>query len=654
MKYLESLNEKQKEAVLSIDGPLLIIAGAGAGKTKTITHRIAYMIHQGIAPENILAITFTNKAAKEMRDRTRAMLKNENVGKMPHISTFHSFGISVIRENAGKIGYTQRFNVLDEGDSVSMIKDILTADGYDTKQYDPKKIKGLISRAKNKMFVPSDLKEGNANQIEKLTGNVWEKYSIQCKKENSLDFDDLLIEPVKLLRNNPEIRKFYQDKYKYIHIDEYQDTNEVQYELSKLLVSETRNICVVGDGDQNIYSWRGANLRNILNFEKDYPGAKSVLLEENYRSTSTILAVANDIIQKNTVRKEKNLFTKNVSGEKVKTYSGFDEREEAFFVAKECAVLIDKGTSPEEIAVLYRSNFQSRILEEAFLSIGLSYQVLGTKFFDRKEIKDILSYIKSSENPQSFSDIKRVINTPARGIGKVTLSKIFAGQSELLPPKTKIVLNNFYKLLEEIKTIIETLNPSDAIKMIIEKTGIKKELMEGSDEDKERLENLFELVTVAQGYDQFGTEGMFKLLDDAMLQSEQDNIDETQKAVRLMTIHGSKGLEFDVVFIVGLEQDLLPHSKMNKNMNKEEEEEERRLMYVAVTRAKKILYLTNAEIRTIYGNKKIQVPSEFLYDIKNENTEKIFREKQAKKQYGGFNRNIDDSDGWMGKTIYLD
>lgn len=621
MQHLFTLNEKQKEAALHTEGPLLIIAGAGAGKTKTLTSRILTLVHKGVLPERILAITFTNKAAKEMRERVHAALKNERLdGKPPFVSTFHSLGVHILKEQARHIGTTKHFTILDESDALSLIKEALKSFGLDTKQWEPRKIKHVISRSKNEFISAGKLEQNTTSPFEKVVAKVWRKYEELCKKENAFDFDDLLLKTVILLTEKPEILEYYQDKWRYIHIDEYQDTNEVQYRLASLLAKKYRNICVVGDGDQNIYSWRGANLKNILNFETEYPEAKSVLLEQNYRSTSTIIEAANEVIRKNKIRKDKNLFTEKEGGDKISLFEGYDENEEATYVAETVYELLEKGTDPKEISILYRANFQSRALEEALLMKAIPYQVLGVKFFERREIKDVLSYIRAAFNPESLSDIKRIINFPARGIGKVTLTKLFAGQFAELPASMQLKINTFYATLTKIKEFGEQNPPSLLVKYIIESTGIERELKtNATDEDLERLENIRELVTLATKYDGMeGQEGIDKLIEDAALASDQDSIDESRKnpdAVRLMTVHASKGLEFQYVFVTGLEDGLFPHRRDGQSQTADQREEERRLFYVALTRAKHKLYLTYASIRTIFGMRQISAPSEFLYDI---------------------------------------
>ncbi|MEI7777162.1 MAG: UvrD-helicase domain-containing protein [bacterium] len=630
--YLKGLNEKQKEAVLATEGPLLILAGAGAGKTKTITHRILHLIHKGVAPSQILAITFTNKSAKEMRERVEKLLSSDvsinlpvGMEERPFVSTFHSLGVHIIKENAEILGLPRHFAIYDRGDSKKAVKQALEEAGYDPKQFDPGTILGKISRKKGEFLTASEFEsESGNNYMEKITGAVWQRYELILQKEKALDFDDLLLKTAKLLASNQAVLKHYQGIWKYIHIDEYQDTNKVQYMIAKLLAGSEKNIAVVGDGDQSIYSWRGANIQNILNFEEDYLDAKIVLLEENYRSTQNILAAANNIISKNIYRKDKNLFTKNEEGEKIGLYGGYDENDEANFIANRSRELIQNGVKANEIAVLYRANFQSRALEEAFLSKSIPYQLLGTKFFERKEVKDVLSYLRVALNPDSSADLKRVINVPVRGIGKVTLIKILAGQEESLPGAAKEKVAEFRRLLERIKEKAMTGRTSDTIKFIIQESGMEKMLKE---DDEEKLENTRELVTLAARYNIMSPEeGFEQLLTDASLATDQDSLMKNEVAVKLMTVHASKGLEFDYVFVSGLEENLFPHKKLSEDtLSPEEGEEERRLFYVALTRARKKLYLTYSSMRTIFGQRQVNVLSEFITDVDDgllENEEK--------------------------------
>jgi DNA helicase-2/ATP-dependent DNA helicase PcrA len=616
---LSGLNEKQKEAVSHINGPLLIIAGAGAGKTKTIVHRILNIIEHGTSPQNILAVTFTNKAAREMRERVRSVL-DPNL-PMPMMATFHSLGAMIMREHATVLGFTKHFSILDPDDGLSIIKHILKDLGYEPKDHDPRGIREKMSRAKNECRTLEEYTQNARTPMEKLASQVWGFYQVDLKKQNSVDFDDLLLFPLVLFEKRPDILEEYQIRYKYLHIDEYQDTNEVQYRFANMLAGKYRNICIVGDADQTIYTWRGAQIENILRFEVDYREAKVVLLEENYRSTKTILEAANEIIRKNENRIEKNLFTRIGDGEKITTFEGYDERHEGQFIAQIAADAIHSGVPGKEIAVLYRTNFQSRILEEAMLAQEVPYTVLGVRFFDRKEVRDLLAYLRAALNPKSLEDIKRSINTPARGIGKVTLAKLFMSaenpESADIPPKTMAKINEYYGILANIRNIAESHKPSEIVKFTLEKSGIEKMLKEGSADDVERLMNLEELVTLAIRYDHLEPGvGLEQFLAEAALASDADESDRDKaEGVRLMTIHAAKGLEFDTVFIAGLEDGLFPMRRDGQRLTTEDAEEERRLMYVAVTRAKKKLYLSHAMFRTIYGSKEVRSPSEYLYDI---------------------------------------
>ena len=630
----KGLNDAQKKAVLTTEGPLLIVAGAGAGKTKTLVHRIANIISLGNRPNSILAVTFTNKAAKEMRERVSDMLEKIDLGQysreLPFVSTFHSLGVFLLRKFGAYDGQVKRFTILDDGDTTSLIKDSLKAMGLDPKMHDPRGIKSIISRCANALQTPEEL-VGESNPNYRLAGRVWQSYTKYKRSQNALDFDDLLLQSVSLLEDSKEARDWCQSSWHYIHIDEYQDTNEVQYRMAKALTGERKNLCVVGDSDQSIYSWRGANIKNILEFEKDYPEAVTVVLEENYRSTKNVISTANEIIQKNNHRQPKNLFTNKETGEPISLYGGYDEADEARFIVERCIERMDSGPpaggcKAEDIAVLFRANFQSRVLEEAFLSHNIPYQVLGVRFFERKEIKDVLSYIRAALNPESTLDIKRIINTPTRGIGKVTINKLLEEGKESLSGKAFISVEAFYELLLRIREYIPNHSVSEILKFVITET----KLDETTKDDEDRLENLQELVTLGLRYDHFeSTEGVERLIEEATLMSDQDNLGESKiRGVKLMTVHASKGLEFNTVFITGLEHGLFPHER-GERLTGADAEEERRLMYVAVTRAREKLYLTYASIRTIYGARDIRLPSEFLSDIPDELLVRESREGEA-------------------------
>lgn len=636
-----SLNPEQEKAVFTTEGPVLILAGAGAGKTKTITERIRHLIHTGVAPSNILAITFTNKAAKEMRERISARLQSDRelnrpiaFQERPFISTFHSLGVHILREQGSRIGIRKTFAIFDRDDSKKAVKDALISINLDPKTHDPGAILSLISKFKGKGIAHHEW--GSVDQggyFMDVVGQVWPLYERTLEQENALDFDDLLLKTNSLLRDFEDARKYYQSVWKYVHIDEYQDTNRVQYEIAQSLVGPEKNLCVVGDIDQNIYSWRGADIKNILAFENDFPNAQVVTLEENYRSTKTILEAANAVIEKNKIRRKKNLFTSNDAGQKISVISSIDESNEAYFIASKSKELIERGANPDEIAVLYRANFQSRIMEEAFISLGVPYQVLGTRFFERREIKDIISYLRAAINPECLTDLKRIINTPARGIGKTTIVKIFSGFENDLPLAMKSKLTSFRKLLERISEMSREGKVSETLLFIIKESGLEAEYRESGDEGAARLENAYELVNFATRYDDLsGEEGCNAFLTETALQSDQDELKEDKKAVRLMTVHAAKGLEFDTVFVAGLEDGLFPHEKVNEShVTPEEAEEERRLFYVAITRARKKLFLTYAQTRTIFGRNRVNIPSEFIFDI----PEHLTAEETGGESYGG-------------------
>jgi DNA helicase-2/ATP-dependent DNA helicase PcrA len=643
---IEGLNPEQKEAVMATEGPVLIVAGAGAGKTKTITHRIGNLIDSGVTPEAILAITFTNKAAREMRERVLRLLgRPEGSGGvggfrprgLPWVGTFHGLGVHILREKGEAIGVPKRFTILDKDDALSLLRRAMKDCGIDTKEFPPSKIHSLISRHKSNM-------EGSGN-IENLTQNrllgimirrAYERYEKLLVEEGALDFDDLLVKTVRLLETHPDVLKYFRTQWQYIHVDEYQDTNTVQYRLVRLLADGHRNLCVVGDSDQNIYSWRGASIANILKFEEDYPGAKVILLEENYRSTETILAAANAVIEKNTLRKPKRLFTNKKGGDMVGVYESYDENDEGRWIAGKIAKLMEKGVHPAEVAILYRTNFQSRVLEEALLYAGIPHQVLGTRFFERKEVKDVLAYIRAAQNPKSTIDMGRIINVPVRGIGKVTLDKIIAGQKDSLPTATRAKVDAFYKILVRIREAGETKKPSELVAFTIIESGISKSLMGGDEEDQERLGNVRELVTLATKYDFLPEdEATEQFLADVALLSDQDNMNTSNDAARLMTVHAAKGLEFPYVFITGLEQDLFPSRRAGEeNRDLSEREEERRLFYVAITRAAKQVFLSHASFRTIFGQRQVNLPSEFLEDIPSHLMEYEEKPKSERKDKG--------------------
>lgn len=641
-KNAKMLNDAQKTAVEATEGPLLVLAGAGAGKTKTITHRILNLIKKGVAPENILAVTFTNKAAAEMKERLESLLKESpeinrpiSMSGKPFVGTFHSLCVKIIKENAKILSAKRHFSIYDRSDSKKAIKESFKQLGLNEKEFDPGKVLSIISREKGNLVSKEEFAAREGSEFYGgVVARTWAKYEAILKKENAYDFDDLLVVAANLLQSNEQVKNYYLKIWRYIHIDEYQDTNEVQYKIAKLLSGENHNICVVGDIDQNIYSWRGANIRNILNFEKDYSGAKLVVLEENYRSTQTILAVANRIIEKNKLRRKKVLFTANALGEKMGLFEALDESQEAAYVAEKVKIFQKKGMPLSEIAVLYRANFQSRALEEACLKAGVPYQVVGTRFFERKEIKDVISFIRYALNPESTADLARIINAPPRGIGKVTLLKMVEGKEEGLPIKIKEKVFYFRKTMVKIKESALIKKPSATVKFVIEVTGLGEALSkseparhagQAGGEEIERVENLKELIAFAARYDtDLGEDGIENFLSEVALVSDQDAMKDEER-VRLMTVHASKGLEFETVFITGLEEGLFPSDKdRDREVSAEEAEEERRLFYVALTRAKKKLFLTYAQSRAIYGSRGINIPSEFIFDIPEEYIEREY------------------------------
>ena len=595
MNLIDSLNDRQKEAVVNTDGPMLILAGAGSGKTKVLTTKVAYLIEEkNIDPNNILAITFTNKAAKEMKER---IFKLEgNSAFYIQISTFHSFGLKILKENCELLGYEKNFTILDSDDSLSIIKKIMKELNIDANKYNPKAIKNVISNNKNEIIDPEKYSLYVNTDFDEIALEVYRKYEKSLKINNAVDFDDLLILPLKLFNNNPGVLQKYQEKYKYVFIDEYQDTNEPQYILSKMISAKYKNITVVGDADQAIFTWRGANYKNILNFEKDYKDAKVVLLEENYRSTKTILNAANNVIKNNKVRKEKNLWTQNEEGSKITYYKAFDEKDESNYVVNEIKKLIEKGVNPKDICVLYRANAQSRTVEEAFLTSNISYNIVGSyAFYNRKEIKDLIAYLKLIYNNKDDVSLLRVINYPKRGIGNKAIENLAIKSNVLYKSLYEVIDSGkeleFKNMIEEIKKEESHLTLTELIDMVLDKSGMKKSLEdEKSIEADIRLENLEEFKSIAKAMEiNEGIVSLEELLDKLALVSDvSEQKNDNEDKVTLMTMHAVKGLEYDYVFVVGVEEGLFPHS--NSLESNDELEEERRLCYVAITRAKNKLY----------------------------------------------------------------
>jgi len=656
MDLLSSLNQQQREAVTSGDGPLLILAGAGSGKTRVIAHRIAYLIaERGVWPRNILAVTFTNKAAEEMRNRVGKLLEDLEIGSMPLISTFHSLCVRILRRDieALNAGYTRSFTIYDQDDTVRLTRNCTRELGLDDKQLAPRSVQAAISAAKNRGD-DAEAFSAKAQYVDERRASiarVFQLYEERLRKNNALDFDDLLIKTVRLLRDVPEVRERYNDRFKYLLVDEYQDTNQLQFGLIRLLTEQQQNICVVGDPDQSIYRWRGADIGNILKFEEHFPSAKVIRLEENYRSTQNILDLASGVIKHNVERKEKALWTQNPAGEKIRYYQALDAEMEARFVAAKIEEhrRADAGI---RAAVLYRTNSQSRVFEESMRRAGLAYNIVGGfSFYERMEVRDIIAYLKLAMNPHDSIALQRIINTPPRGIGKMTLDEIetrarefgisyWSAISDLIEDERQLsaraaaALANFQRVVNGLaakvqqvtqgaegddnedaghKTVESASPVSDLVKAAILDTGYENALKSENNEEAEaRLENLQELVNAAVDYDEQGAQGLIDFIDHSALVADTDQY-KADVAVTLMTAHSAKGLEFPLVFIVGLEDGLFPHSRSLSDAS--DIEEERRLCYVAMTRAERFLYVTHAVKRRVYGEELASEPSQFLNEM---------------------------------------
>ena len=633
---LDNLNKEQKEAVLYNDGPLLILAGAGSGKTKVLTTKVAYLIEEkNISPYEILAITFTNKAAKEMKDRLSLLIGD--ISRNIQVSTFHSFGLRLLRDNCNVLGYDRNFVIMDSDDSLTVVKKILKDMDYDPKVYNPRAIRNKISSCKNEMIMPRDYEKYAVSEYEKVVLKVYEKYEEKLRRNNSVDFDDLLILPIRLFNENKDILEKYQDRFKYVLIDEYQDTNEAQYILTKLISSKYRNITCVGDDSQSIYSFRGANYKNILNFEKDYKDAKTILLEQNYRSTKTILNAANDVIRNNKARKDKNLWTANEEGEKIKYYRAYNERDEAQYTIRKIKELVARNVSYQDIAILYRTNAQSRTLEEEMLKENMPYRVVGSfYFYSRKEIKDLIAYLRLIHNPKDNVSLLRIINTPKRGIGLKTIENLTKKADELNKSIYEVIDSSkelaFKEIIEKLRILKEDLTLTELIDKVLDASGMRAELeSEKTLESEVRLENLEEFKSITKSFEE--REGLVSLEDfllEISLISDVEEYKDDDNRVSLMTVHSVKGLEFDYVFIVGLEEGIFPH--LNSLMETSELEEERRLCYVAITRAKKELFLINTKRRTLFGRDQINPPSRFISEVNSNLIESNVKEEEVKKE----------------------
>ncbi|HFD6949339.1 TPA: DNA helicase PcrA [Enterococcus faecium] len=643
-ELLNGMNPRQKEAVLHTDGPLLLMAGAGSGKTRVLTHRIAYLIEEKeVSPWNILAITFTNKAAKEMKERVNAILASG--GEDVWVSTFHSMCVRILRRDVDFIGYNRNFTIIDSSEQLTLMKRILKELNIDPKKYDPRSILGTISQAKNSLQTPQDFAKMQGSYYEEIAAKCYAAYQKELQYNQCMDFDDLIMNTIRLFEEHPDSLTYYQNKFHYIHVDEYQDTNHAQYTLVNLLAGRFRNLCVVGDADQSIYGWRGADMQNILDFEKDYPDAAVILLEQNYRSTKNILSAANQVIENNSNRKPKNLWTENKEGNKITYYRADNERDETRFIVDRMQEEIRSNhRNYGDFAILYRTNAQSRVMEETLLKANIPYKMVGGhKFYDRKEIKDILAYLNVLANPQDSISFERIVNSPKRGIGPGSIEKLrsFASLHEwpLLEAAQNVDLANiggkagqqlgaFGEMIQEVTQMIPYLTVTELTKEVLDRSGYLEDLkIQNTLEAQARIENLEEFLTVTQEFDkQFEQqneedadapeEKLTVFLNDLALVSDIDNLEEDASQVTLMTLHAAKGLEFPVVFLIGLEEGVFPLSRAL--MEESELEEERRLAYVGITRAEEALYLTNAFSRTLYGRTQYNRPSRFVEEIDQE------------------------------------
>ncbi len=622
------LNKNQQQAVVHKEGPMLVLAGAGSGKTSVLTNRIAYLIEQGISPANILAITFTNKAAREMKERVTKLIGLD--ARYIQISTFHSFGLKILKENYEFLGYDKNFIILDSDDTLTVVKKLMKDLNMNPKYYNARELRSKISSAKNELITPEKFKK---QEFDEKIVTLYKKYCQKLKAGNSVDFDDLLILPIKLFEISPSILNSYQERYKYILIDEYQDTNEAQYVFSKMLSKKYRNIFVVGDNDQAIYAFRGANYKNILNFEKDYPDCQTILLEENYRSTKTILNAANSVIKHNKLRKDKNLWSNNEEGDKIKYIKTDDEKAEGDYVVKEIKKIKEAGTSYDDIAILYRTNAQSRAIEEAMLKANIPYRIIGSfYFYNRKEIKDLLCYLRLINNPKDDVSLSRIINVPKRGIGNVTIGNINAKAEENNTSMFEAITSGkeliFKQLIEELTKLSENKTLTEIVELVLEKSGLKQDLLaEKTLENEIRLENLEEFKSITKNYEnEYGEVSLDDFLNEISLISDVTEHAEGSNKVSLMTVHSVKGLEYDYVFIIGMEEGIFPHYNSIMEGTNEAIEEERRLCYVAITRAKKKLWIINTKKRMLYGQTQVNAPSRFIEEIDDQYLE---REKKT-------------------------
>ncbi|MBP1759519.1 MAG: ATP-dependent helicase PcrA [Firmicutes bacterium] len=685
MYRLDDLNPVQREAAEHKEGPLLILAGAGSGKTRVLTYRIAHLIAQGVEPSEILAITFTNKAAKEMRERVATLLGSEGNGLW--VTTFHSACVRILRREIDNLpGYTKNFVIYDTGDQQSLIKACLKEQNYDEKKYPVRSVAAVISDAKNKLQDPEEFSYKAASYFEQKVVDIYRSYQKRLKSNNALDFDDIIMLTVQLFQQRDHVYRYYQDKFRYIMVDEYQDTNHAQYMLIKLLASEYRNLCVVGDDDQSVYGWRGADIQNILDFERDYPEAKVIKLEQNYRSTQKILNAANAVVKNNESRKAKSLWTENSEGQSVVCYVGSDERDEASYVVNRIQRLHElEGRPYNDFAILYRTNAQSRALEERLMKAATPYRVYsGLKFYQRMEIKDILAYLQILYNPADQVSFSRVLNVPKRGLGDTTLQKIIEYadeqgmpvldailEAEYIPElstRAKKPLIAFAHLMQDLVSFAREASVSDLVEEILTKTGYKAILeAENTPEAETRLENLMEFLSVTAEYDAKSAQaaqnalndgveeevvtGLSGFLEQVSLVADIDELDQAEDAVALMTMHSAKGLEFPVVFVVGMEDGIFPSSR--SLIEPIVLEEERRLCYVAITRAREKLYLCNTEMRMLYGKTQYNQPSRFLMEIPSDLMTDIDPLDPPKRRLATPSKSIRRRDSMSDRTIPL-
>jgi len=676
---LAKLNDKQRAAVTTTDGPVLILAGAGSGKTRALTHRIAYLIATNKARAyNILAVTFTNKAAGEMKNRVRDLLAGKST--LPSIGTFHSICARILRQEIGALGFQRNFTIYDRDDQIAAVKKAMQELHIDTRENNPRTVLEMISSAKNELMTPAAYEEKAQSPAEEMVARIYYRYQKNLKESHALDFDDLLMTTVTLFQKKPEILAKYRRQWRYILVDEYQDTNHAQYTFVNMLAQEHKNLCVVGDDWQSIYSWRGADIRNILEFEKDYPKAKIIMLEQNYRSTKNIIEAAQEVIAKNISKKEKKLWTQNSSGEAVKIYTAGDERDEAQYIIEKITDYKQQGRSYSDMVVLYRTNAQSRVFEETLMKAAIPYTIVGAqKFYERKEIKDILAYLRLINSFTDFVSFARVINEPSRGIGARTLEAVMAlakkhGLSAGLEKLEQAVAANgdnlegiaasslqrlgrarsgiaeFRKIIAEGRQYLEKHTVAELIDFVARRSGYKKHLLDGSEEGEMRFENIQELKTVASKYDESqGQESLEKFLEEVALVQDTDKLDDSADTVTLMTLHSAKGLEYPIVFMAGLEEGLFPHGR--SYLDPAQMEEERRLCYVGMTRAQEELWLTHATSRKLFGSVQFNEPSQFLEISKVERVESQFGSFADETQVASaddFSENLDS--GQIGST----